>query len=150
MKAIAGRALLAALILALARAPAEAHRLDIDPRRLPGGRVRIELFYSDGRPAEGASVVARGPDGKEVARGSSGAGGVFEFQAPEGLELTVEARHGGGHLAACRIPAGAADPSPASARERGPFPLGRLALGIAIIGLLAALLRWALRRSRAS
>jgi len=140
-------AALAPLCLIFSPALLRAHQLRIDYRPLPEGGIRLEVYYSDGKPASGAEVVARGPDGAEVARGAADLQGVFEFRAPPGLSLEVEARHQGGHRATLAFVAGApGTESPA----RGAIPYWGLITGLVAIAALALLVRWGFRRRRAS
>ena len=145
----AGATLLALLAL-LAPATAEAHGIEIDSRLLPDGRFHVEVFYSDGRPARQAEIIVRDPSGNEVARGACDAEGIFEFPAPAGLDLEIEARHEGGHRAVHQIRAGQRGGETSSRPERGEIPYGKLAIGLVLIAALAAFLWWALRSRHAS
>jgi len=154
-------------ILVFWAAPAQAHRIAIDSIRLPDGRLRVEVYYADGRPAMGAEITVRSAGGAEVARGTTDGGGIFEFTAPTSEDLEVEARHEGTHRATQRIlrrevpaspspealPAaapGAQAPPAAAARPRGAFPIWNLLAGIVLIAILSALLSRVLKGRRAS
>ncbi len=140
----------ATAIAFLVPALAEAHRLDVDSRLLPDGRLRIEVFYSDGRPARKAEVIVRDSNGAQVARGACDAEGVFEFPAPPGMDLEVEALHEGGHRGTHKFRSREAPAERVSREERGRVPYGKLAIGLALIAALATFFGWALRRRHAS
>jgi hypothetical protein len=138
------------LVLGLAGRPAEAHRIDIDLLPLPDGRIRAEVYYSDGKAAAGAEVVVQGAGGREVARGTADGQGAFEFRAPPGEPISVVARHEGGHRAVKAWDPAGPLPERRSAAERGAIPFGKLLLGICLIAALGFILQRALRGRRAS
>jgi hypothetical protein len=143
----AGAAVLLALLIP---ATAEAHRIEVDSALLADGRFHVEVFYSDGRPARKAEIIVRDSSGNEVARGSCNSEGIFEFPAPPGIDLEVEARHEGGHRAVHKIHAGGSGGESGPAGKRGQIPYAKLAIGVALIVVLAAFLWWALRKRHAS
>jgi uncharacterized GH25 family protein len=139
----------AALVVLLAPASAAAHRIEVDARMLPDGRFHVEVFYSDGKPARKAEIIVRDLSGNEVARGAADADGVFEFLAPLGVELEVEARHEGGHRAVKKIKSREAEKGSSESGKRGRIPYGKLAVGVVLIVALALFVRWALRNRHA-
>ncbi len=144
---------LAAVLLFFSPSALHAHRLNMDWRQLENGKILVEVFYSDGKPAREAKIVVRRLDGSEVTRGMADEKGAFEFEVPGGGDLEVEAIHEGAHRATARIrgsPAGEAPAKSDQKSERGSVPLKMLVLGIVVIAVVAVAARLALRRLRAS
>ncbi len=129
--------------------PAWAHRMDLDLIALDGGRLRAEVYYSDGRPAAGAEIAVRDGAGKEILRGVADPQGKFEFQRPAQAAFEVEARHEGGHRAARRVEPGKPIPPPTPPERRGEVPIAKLLAGVAIIAALSFLIRRMIRGRRA-
>ncbi len=132
-----------------AAAPAWAHRLDLDLIPLDGGRLRAEVYYSDGRPAARAEIFVRDGAGKEILRGFADAEGRFEFQPPLEAAFEVEARHEGGHRAARRVEPGQPLPPATPPGQRGRVPIEKLIAGVVILSVLAFLARRLVRGRRA-
>lgn len=145
---MAHRWLACAAICAIAT-PARAHRMDLDLVALDGGRLRAEVYYSDGRPAAGAEILVRDGAGKEILRGVADPQGKFEFQPPVGVAFEVEARHEGGHRAARRVEPGKPLPPATPPERRGEAPIGKLIAGVAVIAVLSFLIRRMIRGRRA-
>lgn len=154
-------------VVALA-APARAHRLNVEAR-VEGGRVRVEVYFSDGTAPAGAQVVAT-RDGVEVARGLTDAAGGWTFAPPLAGRYEVAVTEPGLHrgrvevevraaeLAASQPATGAAATGaaatasatapPASGRRPGGVDWPGVLLGLAIIALLGlGLTVWQRRRA---
>jgi hypothetical protein len=151
---------LAITTLLLAAGPAAAHALHAEAR-LRGDTVTVEVFYSDNTPARDAVVSVQDRDGREVAAGRTDDNGEWSFPRPAAGKYEITADAGAGHRtrAAVTIPTDTAlnalAPKPEevvitsgpSREELTRFPFLRVALGLAAIGVLAALL-WLANRSK--
>ncbi len=147
------RALLLLLVLS---GPALAHRLNVEAR-VEGGRVRVEVYFSDGTAPEGAEVVAT-REGAEVARGATDATGRWSF-APAAagryaIAVTEPGLHRGrvdvdvgpGELAAPAAAATALAATSTNTRVATDDWRGTLG-GLAAIAVLALGLAWWQRRA---
>jgi hypothetical protein len=144
--ALAAGAAVAAVLL-LARAEAGGRKFDFNTTSLPDGRLRIEVFSTDGRPAKKADVTVRTADGLEVARGATDADGIFLLLPPPGADVDVEVKQEGGHHANRKVHArgGRKEAAPP-----GQIPYGKFALGGLMALTLAVFFWWALRLRRRS
>lgn len=160
------RPVLLALGVVLAVAgPARAHRLNVEAR-VEGGRVRVDVYFSDGTAPAGADVVVT-RDGEEVARGQTDAAGAFWFAPPAagryGVAVTEPGLHRGqvevlvadadldvdlaevAPLASVAAPGTASAGAPPAERSGGEW--GRALVGVLVIVILAAGLgAWQRRR----
>lgn len=108
----------AGLVAALA-APARAHRLNVEAR-VEAGRVRVEVYFSDGATPAGAEVVVT-RDGVEVARGATDAAGAWSFAPPGAGRYVVAVTEPGLHRGAAEVVVGQADlaaPAPLASATR--------------------------------
>lgn len=160
---------LRALLLVLALAgTARAHRLNVEGR-VEAGRVRVEVYFSDGTTPEGAEVVAV-REGVEVARGTTDATGRFSFAPPAAGWYAISVVEPGLHRGRVDVevvpgalapdpavvgtaPTSSAPPAPVGsatpARTRGASDDWRGTLaGLLAIGALALGLAWWQRRAR--
>lgn len=153
-------AALRVLLLGLALAgTAWAHRLHVEAR-LEAGRVRVEVYFSDGTAPAGAEVVAT-REGAEVARGATDGAGVFTFVPPVAGRYAIAVVEPGLHRGRVEVevapadlaaPAAVATASVATAATTGPARgggddwKGTLA-GLAAIAALALGLAWWQRRT---
>ena len=148
------RSSLPLVALLLATQAALAHNLMTDPRMV-GGRLRVEVFYDDDTPAQGAQVIVRSGD-ETVAEGRTDEKGVWVWEKPLPGAYTV---HGQslGHASRpetveiaesdiSRTTTDAARESAARAARTG-TPWRNLALGLGLIGAVVVLGR--LRRRTA-
>ncbi len=80
----------ACCLLVTLAGPARAHRLNVEAR-VEAGRVRVDVYFSDGTAPAGAEVVVATPGGAEVARGATDASGRWSFvpPAPGRYEVSV-------------------------------------------------------------
>jgi len=152
-------ALVLAVLVGGAR-PAWAHRLQLELFREEGGRLRCELFFSDGATPEGAELVLLRLEGdveRELARAESDAEGVACFTVPAPGRYRVEARDASLHRASRELEvapdeassstAAVSSEPPAARSERGERPWGGVLGGLLVIALLAGGLRlWQARR----
>ena len=88
-------ALLAALALP---AFAQAHAVGVEAK-LVGEAVRIEAFFDDDTPADGAKVTVRDGANALVAEGVTDDKGVWSFAVPPAGKYAVRVDAGGGHAA---------------------------------------------------
>lgn len=154
---------LRALLLLLALAgTARAHRLNVEGR-VEAGRVRVEVYFSDGTMPEGAEVVAV-REGVEVARGATDATGRFSFAPPAAGRYAISVVEPGLHRGRVDVEVGVADlaaptssaaraaPVTSSAPDAANLRTGgddwvRTLAGLATIGALALGLAWWQRRT---
>ena len=96
--------LLAILALLMTASHAQAHRLHADVYVLADRQVRIESYFDDDKPPQGAAVEVRRSDGSLLAEGKVDDKGhfVFRFDEAESLEVTINA--GVGHQKTILIP----------------------------------------------
>ncbi|MBI5136309.1 MAG: cobalt transporter CbiM [Nitrospirae bacterium] len=144
-------AIVAALALGaalFAPAPAHAHKLLLDYTALDDG-VLIEAFFPDGKPAQDIAVRLMDTDEKVISEGRTDANGGHVFSIPEHKDYVADADAEMGHYIKVTIPA--ADLSgvrpgqvasqheggrPSKVRAEG-IPIGRVAIGFAVIAALA-------------
>jgi hypothetical protein len=133
--------------LLVAAPPALAHSIGFSCK-LIGNIVRIEAYFSDDTPAIDARIVFRNEQHEIVAEGRTDDHGVWTCARPPAAQYEVTVDAGAGHRASQRltIPEPSAQPeSQAGALSeetvREDFTRVhwlRLAMGVAIIGALAA------------
>ncbi len=155
-------------VLALLAVPsaAFAHAVGVEAK-LKDGVVRVEAYYDDDTPAAAAKVTVEGEAKAVVAEGKTDAKGVWSFPAPPAGRYTIRVDAGAGHVAKTTItvpPAhlhasgtepgtAPADAEPVSISEgptrasfTGPTRWVMAAVGVGLIGALAAAARWVIRR----
>ena len=129
------RIVLAAVLLL--PATAGAHDLGADCR-LVGGRVEVQAYFPDDEPAVDARVRVTDEGGRVVAEGRTDEKGVWRFDHPADGRYTVRVDAGGGHLKQVTLAVGEVVASEGPSRgEFTRFPVGRLVVGVAVIGALA-------------
>jgi len=143
------RSSLPLLVLLLAAQSALAHNLMTDSRPA-GGRLRVEVFYDDGTPAQEARVTIRNGDEK-VAEGRTDEKGVWVWETPVPGKYTVHGQSLGHASRPETVEITEADLSPAAAgpptesvRRAPRTPWRNLAIGLGLIGgavIFARLLR---------
>ncbi|HVR76015.1 MAG TPA: CbiM family transporter [Planctomycetota bacterium] len=130
---------------------ASAHGLHLEARSVDG-RVRVEAFFSDGKPARGARVAVHERRGKSngplLHEGLTDLEGIFSFPAaPGSVRVTVE--DSSGHHAEIDVDPGSTG---AASKDPGLTGLGpvwlRILAGAGVIAALAFLLQRASRRGR--
>jgi nickel transport protein len=153
---------LRALLLLLALAgTARAHRLNVEGR-VEAGRVRVEVYFSDGTTPEGAEVVAV-REGVEVARGATDAAGRFSFAPPAAGRYAITVVEPGLHRGRVDVEVAPADLAPATSAATAATPTSSAAdaghpragsddwagtlAGLVAIGALALGLTWWQRRA---
>jgi hypothetical protein len=143
------------IVLLLGTNPAVAHALGAECR-LRGNKVEVEAFFDDDTPAQDAKVTVTDAQRQVIARGRTDEEGRWSFPAPQPGDYLVLVEAGGGHSAKVKmtVPAtGSVDEAAVpisdglSRREFTRFPLGRVGLGLAIIGA-GGLAAWFVLRRR--
>ncbi|MEP9351358.1 cobalamin biosynthesis protein CbiM [Xanthobacter sp. KR7-225] len=108
--------MLAGLVLALAPAPAAAHRLKLFVT-VEGDRVSGYAFFIGGGRPNGAPVAFRDASGRTLGTATTDADGAFAFTPERSETITVVVDAGDGHAAEARVTAdrfaGGAGPSAA-------------------------------------
>lgn len=164
-------ALRALLLLLLLAGPVRAHRLTVEGL-VEDGRVRVEVYFSDGTTPEGAEVVAV-REGVEVARGVTDAAGRFSFVPPAAGRYAISVVEPGLHRGRVDVevepaqlasspaaPAATSTGAVASSASPGAAPAGATdprgadgwrgtLAGLVAIGALALGLAWWQRRASA-
>jgi hypothetical protein len=141
---------------------AHAHKLLIDYTPVKEG-VLIEAFFPDGKPALNTTMRLMTEDGTVVAKGMTNDHGGHLFAVPEITDYVADADAQMGHYATVNIPASAlADVEPGATLtedaadiektitkvHKEPLPLGRVAIGFAVLAALAGLAVAASKRKR--
>jgi hypothetical protein len=134
----------------------EAHAVGIDVK-LHDGKVTIEAFYDDDTPAPDAKVTVFDAANIVISEGKTDAHGVWKFAAPPTGKYEVRVDAGAGHTAKTTftIPPVAVETAsisdgPDRATFTGPMRWVMAAIGLAAIGSLTFVARWASRRKKAS
>jgi hypothetical protein len=134
----------ALLLVLLVAPPVRAHALGVTAT-LRGDRIEVEAYYSDDTPARDARVTVRDHAGQVAAEGRTDDQGKWQFAAPRPGPYTVTVDAGAGHSKTAKVlvpavlppgPTGPIDDGPSRA-EFTRFPCERVALGLAIIAVLA-------------
>lgn len=116
-------ALLAILALFGTANGAFAHRLHADYFLLPDRQVRIESYFQDDKPPQGAAIEVRRPDGSVLIQGQLDAKGHFLFRYTKAETLHVTINAPGGHRESIVIPRERLEPStPRSQEDAAVFP----------------------------
>jgi hypothetical protein len=148
----------AALIVLFMSSPASAHSLGAECR-VREGRVIVEAYFSDNTAAQESEVTVSNSEKKIVARGQTNESGQWSFPLPPAGHYEVVVEAGMGHRAAVAlniepklVAHNSADDSVATVVSEGPSrgeftatPWFRLALGLGLIVLASAAIRWRLR-----
>lgn len=120
--------LLAVLALLMTANRAHAHRLHADYSLLPDRQIRIESYFDDNKPPQGATVQVRRPDGSLLSEGRTDDKGFFVFRFAEAQALEVTVNAGVGHLKTIVIPRERLEQSTSASHEdtvaaavQGPF-----------------------------
>lgn len=91
------------LILVLLAAPSHAHKVNVFAW-IEGEEVRLEGYFSDGTPCNGAKVeVYDLQSGSKLLEGSTDEEGTFSFRRPEASGLRIVLTGSMGHRAETRI-----------------------------------------------
>lgn len=151
------RRYLAVVAICLAFASvAQAHAVGIDVK-LHDGKVTIEAFYDDDTPAPDAKVAVFNAANVMIAEGKTDDHGVWIFAAPFAGKYEVRVNAGAGHTAKTTftIPPMAIETAsiadgPDRAAFTGPMRWVMAAIGLAAIGSLTFVARWASRRKKAT
>lgn len=160
---------LALLLVLAAVRPVAAHALGAECK-IRGGRVELEAYYDDDTPGSQARVVVQDEARKTVAEGKTDDKGMWNFPLPPPGRYRVRVDAGAGHAATVTLTVPGSKEGPTTSggengvppaedksgvASDGPtrteftrFPLGRVALGLAVIGLLSVVLCLALRPRR--
>jgi nickel transport protein len=88
---------LAVLASLLAPAYACAHRLDAEVLALPGRKIQVESWFSDGYPAGGAKVQVFGGQGELLAEGQLNDQGALILSLGDTTPVRVVVSAGAGH-----------------------------------------------------
>jgi hypothetical protein len=133
-----------------------AHAIGLDVKPI-GERVRVEAYYDDDTPAQGAKVTVRDGEQRTVAEGRTDDQGVWTFAKPKPGKYTVVVDAGDGHAARkSHVVDGEESPTAEKitngpAREDFTSPAQRV--GWTLVGLAAiaglTLLAWLVRRKSA-
>ena len=148
---------LAVMAMCLAFASvAEAHAVGIDVKLLDG-KVTIETYYDDDTPAPAAKVAVFDAANVLISEGKTDGHGVWTFDAPLAGKYEVRVNAGAGHTAKTTftVPPVAVETvsiadGPDRATFTGPMRWVMAAVGLAAIGSLTFVARWAARRKKAS
>jgi nickel transport protein len=103
MRAPVAVAVLAAMLLW--PVAADAHRLKLFATVEDGTVSGYAFFIGGGRP-EGAALVIRDGEGRELYRGTTDAAGTFSWRPPQASDLTLLVDAGDGHVAEAAITEG--------------------------------------------
>jgi nickel transport protein len=136
--------LLAFLCAIIFAGPAAAHDLGATTK-VRDGRVELEAYFDDDKPARGAQVVVNDLSGNVIAQGRTDQEGRWSFAVPgqASYEITVDA--GDGHRVVVSSTRAAERPSRTQFTRT---PWVKIGLGLGLIALGAFGLQAALRRSR--
>ncbi len=134
----------------------QAHAVGIDVK-LRDGKITIEAFYDDDTPAPDAKVSVFNAANVVIADGKTDSHGVWKFDAPPTGKYAVRVDAGAGHTAKTTftIPPVATETAsivdgPDRAAFTGPMRWVMAAIGLAAIGSLTFVARWASRRKKAT
>ncbi len=129
-------ALLALASLLLLASPALAHRLEIDCRILPDGRIEVESWFDSGDSPADAKVQVFGPGNELRCEGTLDAAGKFIFRPERAEELKVVVNAGAGHRKEMLIPAAPAPRTPPDHAHE--FPARDVLVGVGFLLALAS------------
>ncbi len=134
----------------------QAHAVGIDVK-LRDGKVTIETFYDDDTPAPDAKVTVFDAANALISEGKTDAHGVWIFAAPLAGHYQVRVDAGAGHTAKTTfaippvaIETASISDGPDRAAFTGPMRWVMAAIGLAAIGSLTFVARWASRRKKAT
>ena len=152
------RLFLVLVLLAFAASPALAHKLLMDAR-VADDKLRVEAFYDDDTPAQGAKITVENDQGTIIHEGKTDERGVWSCGLPMPGQYTLRAESVG-HAAKKTLTISGAPPSekiviPDSGRSSsGPIrdnetslPWLRVVIGLGVIAVLGTALLVARRRT---
>lgn len=149
--------LLPMLALGLTPVQAWAHNIDFEWKQV-GERVTVEAFFDDDTPAREARVQLLDQDKVVIASGVTDAKGLCTLPARVLGEHDLVVDAGAGHRKERKIrivavlPSGptgeVASQGGANREDATAFPWGRIAIGLAVIGLVGAAFWWSRQGSR--
>jgi hypothetical protein len=91
-------AFLGAVLMAfVAEGKVQAHRLDAQVFMLPGGRIQVESWFSNGDAAKGARVQVFGPREQLLHEGQLNEQGIFLLPSTDADRLKIVISAGAGH-----------------------------------------------------
>lgn len=82
---------------------ANAHKVNMFAH-VEGGKVTVEGYFSDGKPAEKSQIQVFSPSGERLLTGTADDDGVFAFDVPQISDLRITLYAGMGHRAEYTVP----------------------------------------------
>lgn len=127
---------------------AHAHKVMVT-HKVTGTELKVEVFFEDDTPADGAKVQLRHGD-EVVAEGRADETGVWKTVAPSPGEYEVRAEHTG-HVAKEPLTvrgdsSAAAEPAPADRQDAVGMQWGGIAAGVGVIAVVFGAITLARRR----